>query len=193
MTIFVLNSIQSKLRPDNIVWTKDLCGVIVYVTFFLHFSAKFPIEISCQPFLYPTASNRLLNDFASTNRSVADYFSFVFFICFHQIPLHKKVLNFSLNCSLPHRLLTILFPYPPFSPSTLYSPVNYVSRSAGVISLVSVLMGTVLGGIILRWVRPRPQFVAAYNIFITLFVSAGFLGLTFIGCPKLNVVGPVQG
>ncbi|KAG0724071.1 Solute carrier organic anion transporter family member 3A1 [Chionoecetes opilio] len=63
----------------------------------------------------------------------------------------------------------------------------------GVVSLASVLMGTGLGGIILRWVRPRPHLVAAYNIFITLFVSAGFLALMFIGCPKLEVMGPVKG
>ncbi|XP_063868487.1 solute carrier organic anion transporter family member 74D-like [Scylla paramamosain] len=63
----------------------------------------------------------------------------------------------------------------------------------GVVSLASVLMGTVMGGIIMRWVRPRPHFVAAYNVFITLFVSAGFVGLMFLGCPKLNVVGPVEG
>ncbi|XP_045122956.1 solute carrier organic anion transporter family member 74D-like [Portunus trituberculatus] len=63
----------------------------------------------------------------------------------------------------------------------------------GVVSLASVLMGTVMGGVIMRWVRPRPHFVAAYNVFITLFVSAGFLGLMFLGCPKLDVVGPMEG
>lgn len=63
----------------------------------------------------------------------------------------------------------------------------------GVVSLASVLMGTALGGIILRWLRPRPYFVAAYNVFITFFVSAGFLTLMFIGCPKLNVVGSTMG
>lgn len=68
-----------------------------------------------------------------------------------------------------------------------------LSHCAGVVSLSSILTGTALGGIILRWVRPGPTYVAAYNVLITLALSAGFVALMFIGCPKLNVVGPVQG
>nr|XP_053647819.1 solute carrier organic anion transporter family member 74D-like [Cherax quadricarinatus] len=60
-------------------------------------------------------------------------------------------------------------------------------------SFASVVLGTGIGGAILRWVRPRPQFVAGYNIFVTLFLTAGFIVLMFIGCPKLTMVGPVDG
>lgn len=63
----------------------------------------------------------------------------------------------------------------------------------GVASLASVSIGTALGGGILRWVRPGARFVTGYNIFITLFTCAGFLVLMFIGCDKLDVVGPIEG
>ncbi|KAK8733338.1 hypothetical protein OTU49_006589, partial [Cherax quadricarinatus] len=63
----------------------------------------------------------------------------------------------------------------------------------GMASFASVVLGTGIGGAILRWVRPRPQFVAGYNIFVTLFLTAGFIVLMFIGCPKLTMVGPVDG
>ncbi|XP_063604190.1 solute carrier organic anion transporter family member 74D-like [Penaeus indicus] len=61
----------------------------------------------------------------------------------------------------------------------------------GVASLASVSLGTALGGAIMRWVRPGPRFVSGYNIFITLFTCAGFIVLMFIGCEKLEIVGPV--
>lgn len=60
-------------------------------------------------------------------------------------------------------------------------------------SFASVVLGTGMGGAIMRWVRPRPRYVAAYNIFVTLFLTAGFIILMFIGCPKLTVLGPVDG
>ncbi|XP_063604186.1 solute carrier organic anion transporter family member 74D-like [Penaeus indicus] len=63
----------------------------------------------------------------------------------------------------------------------------------GVTSLASVIIGTGLGGAVMRWARPSPRFVTGYNIFVTLFVCAGFASLMFIGCPKLKVVGPVEG
>nr|XP_027227481.1 solute carrier organic anion transporter family member 2A1-like [Penaeus vannamei] len=63
----------------------------------------------------------------------------------------------------------------------------------GVTSLTSVILGTGLGGAVMRWARPSPRFVTGYNIFVTLFVCAGFTSLMFIGCPKLEVIGPVDG
>ncbi|XP_045589805.1 solute carrier organic anion transporter family member 74D isoform X2 [Procambarus clarkii] len=63
----------------------------------------------------------------------------------------------------------------------------------GMASFASVVLGTGMGGAIMRWVRPRPRYVAAYNIFVTLFLTAGFIILMFIGCPKLTVLGPVDG
>ncbi|XP_042863328.1 solute carrier organic anion transporter family member 74D-like isoform X2 [Penaeus japonicus] len=63
----------------------------------------------------------------------------------------------------------------------------------GVTSLASVILGTGLGGAVMRWARPSPRFVTGYNIFVTLFVCAGFTSLMYIGCPKLEIVGPVDG
>ncbi|KAG7172322.1 Solute carrier organic anion transporter family member 74D-like 2 [Homarus americanus] len=63
----------------------------------------------------------------------------------------------------------------------------------GMASFSSVVLGTGVGGAVLRWIRPKPRFVAGYNIFVTLFLTAGFIVLMFIGCPKLTIVGPVDG
>ncbi|KAK7086589.1 hypothetical protein SK128_027749 [Halocaridina rubra] len=63
----------------------------------------------------------------------------------------------------------------------------------GMASLFVSVVGAVISGVILRWVRPGPRFVTGYNIFITIFSAAGFFVLIFIGCPKLDVIGPVEG
>ncbi|XP_068239487.1 solute carrier organic anion transporter family member 74D-like [Palaemon carinicauda] len=63
----------------------------------------------------------------------------------------------------------------------------------GLASFVASLLGTALSGAIMRWARPGPRFVTGYNIFLTLFASATFVTLMFIGCPKLDVIGPMEG
>lgn len=63
----------------------------------------------------------------------------------------------------------------------------------GVASFISSLLGTALSGAIMRWARPGPRFVTGYNVFLTLFASATFMTLMFIGCPKLDVIGPMDG
>ncbi|XP_064077325.1 LOW QUALITY PROTEIN: solute carrier organic anion transporter family member 74D-like [Macrobrachium nipponense] len=67
------------------------------------------------------------------------------------------------------------------------------SYYTGVTSLVSLVLGTGLGGAVLRWAKPGPRFVTGYNIFITLLQSCSYIVLMFIGCPKLQVIGPVEG
>ncbi|XP_071533819.1 solute carrier organic anion transporter family member 74D-like isoform X2 [Panulirus ornatus] len=67
------------------------------------------------------------------------------------------------------------------------------SYYTGMASFTSVVLGTGLGGAVLRWIRPRPRFVAGYVLFVTLFQAAGFISLMFIGCSRLDVVGPVDG
>ncbi|XP_068238435.1 solute carrier organic anion transporter family member 74D-like [Palaemon carinicauda] len=67
------------------------------------------------------------------------------------------------------------------------------SYYTGVTSLVSLVLGTGLGGAVLRWAKPGPRFVTGYNIFITLLQSCSYIVLMFIGCPKLHVIGPVEG
>lgn len=58
--------------------------------------------------------------------------------------------------------------------------------------MVSVV-GAIVSGAVLRWARPGPRLVAGYNIFITAVTVIGFIILMFVGCPKVDVVGPVQG
>ncbi|XP_071533821.1 solute carrier organic anion transporter family member 74D-like [Panulirus ornatus] len=65
------------------------------------------------------------------------------------------------------------------------------SYYTGMASLVSLVFGTGLGGVILRFAKPGPRFVTGYNIFITLLMCCSYIILSFIGCPKLQVVGPV--
>ncbi|KAK7072234.1 hypothetical protein SK128_004077 [Halocaridina rubra] len=67
------------------------------------------------------------------------------------------------------------------------------SYYTGVTSLVSLMLGTGLGGAVLRWAQPGPRFVTGYNIFITLLQSCSYVVLMFVGCPKVDVVGPVEG
>ncbi|XP_063868485.1 solute carrier organic anion transporter family member 74D-like [Scylla paramamosain] len=63
----------------------------------------------------------------------------------------------------------------------------------GMASLVVSVVGSVVSGSVMRWGRPGPRLVTGYNIFITLVSCVGFVILMFLGCPKLDVVGPVQG
>ncbi|XP_076067989.1 solute carrier organic anion transporter family member 74D-like [Oratosquilla oratoria] len=63
----------------------------------------------------------------------------------------------------------------------------------GVASLVASVIGLALSGAILRWVRPRARVVAGYGIFLTLFSAASMFTLMFIGCPKLDIKGPIPG
>lgn len=65
--------------------------------------------------------------------------------------------------------------------------------SAGLASFVSLVFGTGLGGAVLRWAHPGPRFVTGYNIFITLLTCASYIILSFVGCPRLDVLGPVDG
>ncbi|XP_071533825.1 solute carrier organic anion transporter family member 74D-like isoform X2 [Panulirus ornatus] len=63
----------------------------------------------------------------------------------------------------------------------------------GMASLLVSVIGAIVSGSIMRWVRPGPRFVTGYNVFVTFVSCFGFLGLMFVGCPKLEVVGPVEG
>ncbi|XP_042874771.1 solute carrier organic anion transporter family member 74D-like isoform X2 [Penaeus japonicus] len=70
------------------------------------------------------------------------------------------------------------------------SEANYYT---GITSLVSLVVGTAIGGTVLRWAQPGPRFVTGYNIFITLLFVCSYVSLMFIGCPKLQIIGPVAG
>lgn len=63
----------------------------------------------------------------------------------------------------------------------------------GMASLIVSLLGSVVSGSVMRWGRPGPRLVTGYNIFITCVSVCGFVVLAFVGCPKVDVVGPVQG
>lgn len=63
----------------------------------------------------------------------------------------------------------------------------------GAAGFIAMLLGTGTGGAVLRWGRPRPRYVAGYNIFVTIFVALSFFVLIFLGCPKLHVIGPLEG
>ncbi|XP_069952785.1 solute carrier organic anion transporter family member 74D isoform X4 [Cherax quadricarinatus] len=63
----------------------------------------------------------------------------------------------------------------------------------GLASLVVSVVGAVISGSVLRWFRPGPRYVTGYNVFVTVFTCVGFLALMFVGCPKLDVIGPVNG
>nr|XP_027224102.1 solute carrier organic anion transporter family member 3A1-like [Penaeus vannamei] len=84
-----------------------------------------------------------------------------------------------------------------FKPKYLENQFRKSSTEAnyftGIISLVSLVVGTSIGGTVLRWAQPGPRFVTGYNIFITLLIVCCYITLMFIGCPKLQIVGPVEG
>ncbi|XP_047468912.1 solute carrier organic anion transporter family member 74D-like [Penaeus chinensis] len=84
-----------------------------------------------------------------------------------------------------------------FKPKYLENQFRKSSTEAnyytGIASLVSLVLGTGLGGAVLRWAQPGPRFVTGYNIFITLLYVCSYVSLMFIGCPKLQVIGPVEG
>ncbi|ROT68392.1 Solute carrier organic anion transporter family member 5A1 [Penaeus vannamei] len=63
----------------------------------------------------------------------------------------------------------------------------------GMSSLIVSVVGAAVGGSVIRWVRPRPRLIMGYNIFTTIVGCAGFIALMFVGCPRLEVVGPVDG
>ncbi|KAK3879849.1 hypothetical protein Pcinc_015613 [Petrolisthes cinctipes] len=63
----------------------------------------------------------------------------------------------------------------------------------GMASLVVSVVGAVISGVIMRWARPGPKLVTGYNIFVTFVSCFGFLSLMFVGCPKLDVIGPMNG
>ncbi|KAG7172323.1 Solute carrier organic anion transporter family member 74D-like 3 [Homarus americanus] len=67
------------------------------------------------------------------------------------------------------------------------------SYYTGMASFVSLVLGTGLGGAVLRWAQPGPRFVTGYNIFITLFTCCSYIVLSSIGCPRLDIIGPVDG
>ncbi|XP_047469181.1 solute carrier organic anion transporter family member 74D-like [Penaeus chinensis] len=84
-----------------------------------------------------------------------------------------------------------------FKPKYLENQFRKSSTEAnyytGITSLVSLVVGTSIGGTVLRWAQPGPRFVTGYNIFITLLFVGCYVTLMFIGCPKLQIVGPVEG
>ncbi|XP_037776567.1 solute carrier organic anion transporter family member 74D-like isoform X2 [Penaeus monodon] len=63
----------------------------------------------------------------------------------------------------------------------------------GLSSLLSPMFGMGLSGVILLWMRPKVKVLMGYSVFITLCGGAGYIGLIFAGCPKLDIVGPVAG
>ncbi|XP_042883333.1 uncharacterized protein LOC122260222 [Penaeus japonicus] len=63
----------------------------------------------------------------------------------------------------------------------------------GMSSLIVSVVGAGVGGTVLRWARPSPRVITGYNIFTTLVGCGGFIALMFVGCPRLEVVGPVDG
>ncbi|KAB7499820.1 Solute carrier organic anion transporter family member 1C1 [Armadillidium nasatum] len=60
----------------------------------------------------------------------------------------------------------------------------------GVASLVASVFGFGVSGIVIKIFRPGPRFITGYSCFLTIFGSIAMFGLMFIGCPKLEVVGP---
>ncbi|XP_066961639.1 solute carrier organic anion transporter family member 74D-like [Macrobrachium rosenbergii] len=67
------------------------------------------------------------------------------------------------------------------------------SYYTGLVALVSMIFGTGIGGVVMRWIHPGPRFVAGYNIFITCVTTTSYVLKMFVGCPKLNVIGPIDG
>ncbi|XP_047468876.1 solute carrier organic anion transporter family member 74D-like [Penaeus chinensis] len=63
----------------------------------------------------------------------------------------------------------------------------------GMSSLIVSVVGAGVGGSVIRWARPRPRLIMGYNIFTTIVGCAGFIALMFVGCPRLEVIGPVDG
>ncbi|XP_045584595.1 solute carrier organic anion transporter family member 74D [Procambarus clarkii] len=63
----------------------------------------------------------------------------------------------------------------------------------GLASLLVSVVGAVVSGSVMRWLRPGPRYVTGYNVFVTFITCLGFLALMFVGCPKLDVIGPMDG
>ncbi|XP_076068296.1 solute carrier organic anion transporter family member 74D-like isoform X2 [Oratosquilla oratoria] len=69
------------------------------------------------------------------------------------------------------------------------SEANFYTGAAG---LVASVLGLAISGVILRWIRPGPRFVSGYAIFLTFFSSITMFSLIYIGCPKLDIKGPMS-
>ncbi|RXG68111.1 Solute carrier organic anion transporter family member 5A1 [Armadillidium vulgare] len=59
-----------------------------------------------------------------------------------------------------------------------------------VASLVASIFGFGVSGIVIKIFRPGPRIITGYSCFLTVFGSLAMFGLMFIGCPKLDVIGP---
>ncbi|CAL4101153.1 unnamed protein product, partial [Meganyctiphanes norvegica] len=68
------------------------------------------------------------------------------------------------------------------------SQANYLMGGSMAISTV---LGIGLSGIIMRSWRPGPKIITGYLTFITLFLGVTMGSLMFVGCPKLNILGPI--
>ncbi|XP_045584594.1 solute carrier organic anion transporter family member 74D [Procambarus clarkii] len=60
----------------------------------------------------------------------------------------------------------------------------------GLVTLVGSLLGIAVSTALVRWAPQGPRSLAACDTLLSALVFASFLGLMFIGCPRLQVVGP---
>ncbi|CAL4128432.1 unnamed protein product, partial [Meganyctiphanes norvegica] len=58
-------------------------------------------------------------------------------------------------------------------------------------SMVSTVLGVGLSGIMMRCWKPGPKFITGYLTFLTLWSGLTMISLMFVGCPKLDILGPV--
>ncbi|XP_067138889.1 solute carrier organic anion transporter family member 74D-like [Centruroides vittatus] len=59
----------------------------------------------------------------------------------------------------------------------------------GSVPVIAVLIGIMIGGIVIKKLRPEPRYLTAYMVFIDFFGVFGFLASMFLGCPQTKMTG----
>ncbi|XP_064488664.1 solute carrier organic anion transporter family member 74D-like [Ornithodoros turicata] len=86
-------------------------------------------------------------------------------------------------------LMGFLFAMPKYMETQFRKSASTASLFSGSTSLVTMLVGVLFGGAVIRKVKPKANWISAYIIFVDVFLSVCFFGAMFLGCRQLDMAG----
>ncbi|XP_013793841.2 solute carrier organic anion transporter family member 4C1-like, partial [Limulus polyphemus] len=78
---------------------------------------------------------------------------------------------------------------PKYMENQFRQSASTASLFSGATSILTMLVGIMLGGAVIRKFKPRPRYLTGYMVGVEFFSLAGLFASMFIGCPSLDMAG----
>ncbi|KFM75768.1 Solute carrier organic anion transporter family member 5A1, partial [Stegodyphus mimosarum] len=78
---------------------------------------------------------------------------------------------------------------PKFMEAQYQQSASDASLFSGATGIISMLVGILLGGFMIKKYKPRPRYLTAYMVIVEIFSVIGLMISIFLGCPPLQLPG----